>query len=298
MKIVTALDQLTPHLSLPVALTIGTYDGVHAGHQSVFKALRRSLSGRHIRAVVTFSNHPRSLLIPGHVVPLVTTLAHRLYLFEQENIDLVILFPFTQVFSQRSYQNFLSDLFLHLPFKSLVLGKGACFGKHREGTEGKVRTLGKKVGFSVEYVKKEHYHHQTISGSMIREAIERGELRKIKKWLKRAYSFYLPFPMEREDREEGVFRYVFSFKGMCHLPSAVYSVTLEGEEKIPAIAFLRGSTPLGGERELSCALFSKKRVRGSCFHCVVHRYLCDTLSSSLLQSDEWVRVHPIQPSFV
>lgn len=249
MKVVTDLNQI-PKIEGPIALTIGIYDGVHLGHQEIFKELHKYTRKNGTRVILTFSDHPTSLFTPNQPTPLLTTLEHRLHLLESYGFDLAIVLPFNQNLASLSYDTFLHTLYEKLPFNHLVLGTDAHLGKNREGTPEAVKELSKKLNFHVEYLTKETYHKEPISSGRIRKLLNQGKLKKVKKMLGRPYSIYTPFrtPIQATD---GQYRLDLQFEGLCLLPSAVYGVDIG---TFPAIAFLRGSQGINGLTKLSLSV--------------------------------------------
>ena len=107
MIIHNSLDNI-PALPEPIALTIGTFDGVHLGHQHLFAELKKHGAP----VVVTFSNHPSEILRPFDVPAPILTLNEKLELFAQFGIAMAIVIPFTHALSQIPYDEFLKKLHL------------------------------------------------------------------------------------------------------------------------------------------------------------------------------------------
>src|SRR3990167_1227506 len=201
MKVFNEIEKI-PQLSTPIALTIGVFDGVHLGHQEIFKKLHRLAGKEGTSCVLTFENHPSHLLTPySPIIPLIS-LDHKLELFKKYGIDVVIVLPFTKELSNESYDTFIKRVHSHLPFSTLILGEGATLGKNREGNDHTVPELGKSLGFTVDYITKEIYHKEPISSGRIRALVKEGDLKKTKKMLGRHHSIFVPFhsiEIERED---------------------------------------------------------------------------------------------------
>jgi len=255
MKIITNLDQI-PEIQGPIALTIGVYDGVHLGHQQIFKELHKYTRKGGTRVILTFSDHPSSLLHPDHPVPLLTTLEHRLHLLESYGFDLAIVLPFNQNLSNLPYDVFIHTLYDKLPFNHLVLGTDARLGKNQEGSPKAIQELSKKLNFDVKYLTKETYHKEPISSGRIRKFLNQGNLKKVKKMLGRPYSIYTPFVQPIQENEEQ-YRLDLQFENLCLLPSAVYAVDIE---TFPAIAFLRGSQDVTGHTQLSLSVTFEHQI--------------------------------------
>ena len=144
-----------------LALTIGSFDGVHQGHQLLLKKLKSYISPS---AVLTFPTHPLQTLRPPAPTP-ITSLETKVKLLEQQGVDLLILLSFADI-KDLTYDQFLDQL----PLSHLILGEGSIFGKNREGTQTNVEAWGVKNSVHVEYIKK----IDNISSSRIRAAIASG----------------------------------------------------------------------------------------------------------------------------
>ncbi len=274
MKIVDSLDQI-PELQGPIALSIGTYDGVHLGHQMIIKKLKQKVRKEGNTVLLTFSNHPSSYLFPNSPAPLLTTADHRLDLLKETGIDLVIALPFNQAFASQSYETFFSSLREKLPFDHLIVGEDARFGKGRAGGPKELEAL----GIPVTYLKKDG-----ISSGVIRQLIEKGELKKAKKMLGRPYTLRLPFERFNVIQEnDGQYRWETGVDKLCLLPSAVYGVDLViDKRKVPGIAFYRGTQNIRGETELSLTLYFEKELPTASFIDIVFlAHLHDELDPNL-----------------
>lgn len=231
MQIAYSLNEVAKS-SEPVVLTIGNFDGVHLGHQAVLKHLKQTAKKRRTRsAVLTFSNHPSTVLRPAHSIPLLCTTQHKVKLLEKAFIDLVILLPFTKEFSEQSADLFLQNVKKNLPFQTLILGSDAHFGKNREGDSSTVSTLAKTMGFTVEYFPDYTKEGQRISSSLIREYIQRGQLTQAEDLLGRPYSIYGPvLKGHGKGASIGFPTANLAVNDLCLPPLGVYAVTLKVDE--------------------------------------------------------------------
>lgn len=163
------------------AFTIGTFDGVHRGHQALLEELKNT--GKPT-AVLTFSAHPLKTLNPKLAPPLITPLPIKLMLLKEQGVGLTIAIPFTAKFATTSFDCLLETL----PLSHLVLGAGATFGHNREGSEKNVRSWGREHEVEVDYIEK------TIpaSSQKIREAICTGDLALAEELLGRPHLLYVP----------------------------------------------------------------------------------------------------------
>jgi len=185
MQCVTDLEEAPP-LSSPIALTIGSFDGLHLGHQSIMDRIKQSKSS----AVVTFQTHPSKVVSPEKGVRRLCTQAHQIDLFAHIGIDLLCLLPFTKKISQWSARTFIETLHEKVPFEQLILGHDARFGRGREGTPEVVRAVGEELGFDTLYLDPVRMDGRPISSGWIREEIEKGHLEKASQLLGRPLSYY------------------------------------------------------------------------------------------------------------
>ena len=172
MQTVTCFSELPQGLPHPIAVTIGSYDGIHLGHQAIFKRLTEIGT---TTAVVTFSNHPSEILSPHSPTPLLYAPEKKLMLIKAFDIDYTILLPFTKDTASHTYDTFLLKLRNFLPFDILVLGESAVLGKDRTGTPPAIRTLAEKEGFQVEYIPHIEIDDAPVTSSRIRTTIASGD---------------------------------------------------------------------------------------------------------------------------
>lgn len=187
MLLVTSLDAL-PDVPSSCGLTIGSFDGVHLGHQALLTRLRQALPSGAPLAVLTFSNHPSHYLTPATPVPLIYPPLQKVRYLEEQGVDLVILIPFDATFSQTPYDEFLGALTKTLGCSHLILGSGAVFGKGREGHEVNVRRLAPSLGLQVDYVPKLMLHGHPVSSGRIRALIAAGKFKEAEECLGRPWS--------------------------------------------------------------------------------------------------------------
>lgn len=169
MIIVNQLQDIPP-LPAPIALTIGTYDGVHLGHQYLFQELKKYGTA----AVLTFSNHPAEILHPHTAPHLIDTLDQKIRRLENNGIDLAVILPFTLELSSLSYDTFLKQVREYLPFTHLILGEGAVIGHQAQGTEKNIQALAKELNFEAIYLPKFTHDGEVVSSRKIRQLIETG----------------------------------------------------------------------------------------------------------------------------
>lgn len=173
-------------------LTIGTFDGVHVGHQEIISLLKRSaeeVDGETV--LLTFHPHPRIVLHPDdHGMKLIQSIDDRIEKLAFYGIDHLILFPFSLEFSRLSATEFVRDILVNkINIKRMTIGYNHHFGRNREGNLTLLKQLGEVYDFDVQEIKAISQNNVNISSTKIREAIEAGEMRKAKKYLGETFNF-------------------------------------------------------------------------------------------------------------
>ncbi len=172
-------------------VTVGTFDGVHAGHRVLIDTVRRRAQERNARSViVTFDPHPREIITPGKAgIKLLTTLQERREILGEVGIDLLLVIPFDRDFSLLSSEEFIRDIiYKKVGVSEFVIGYDHHFGRDREGTINTVKELGAKLGFDAKIVSKQEVGEETVSSTAIRKIIsEEGDVQKAEQMLQRPY---------------------------------------------------------------------------------------------------------------
>ena len=170
-------------------LTVGVFDGVHVGHQHLLRCLVNE-ARRHgaLAGVVTFRNHPRTVLMPEGGPPYITSLAQREALLHAEGVDTVVTIPFTKELSLLDAREFVRLLLAHLRMKGLVVGPDFALGHNREGTVSALRALGRELGFQVVVVGVLLQDGAPIRSTAIRQALSAGEVVGASRMLGRPFS--------------------------------------------------------------------------------------------------------------
>jgi riboflavin kinase/FMN adenylyltransferase len=155
-------------------LTIGTFDGVHLGHQKIIRQLNEVAKANDGETVIiTFHPHPRKIVssVPGDI-KLLTTLEERIALLESSGIDHLVVVPFDNKFSNLSAEDFITE-FLYKSFKphTLIIGYDHRFGKGRKGDYHLLEDNGEKLGFRVKEINEELLNEAIVSSTKIRNAL-------------------------------------------------------------------------------------------------------------------------------
>lgn len=172
-------------------LTVGTFDGVHAGHRAILDTVVRKAKERDARSVlVTFDPHPRNIINPGEAgIKLLTTIQERSEILEELGIDEMVVIPFDRDFSLLSSEEFIRDIIYDkIGVSEFVIGYDHHFGRDRKGTIETIETIGKELNFDAYVVSKREIGDQTVSSTAIRKAIsEKGDVEQAAKFLQRPY---------------------------------------------------------------------------------------------------------------
>lgn len=161
----------------PFVVTLGTFDGVHAGHRELLRlaADRAKATGRRA-AVVTFDPHPTVVVAPQRKPKLLMTLAQRLAAFEAEGMDRAWVIPFSRAFSELSPADFLTGMARALPPLELHVGRAFAFGRDRAGSVATLEAWGAAHGCAVHTLALRAPDGGRLSSTRIREALDRGEV--------------------------------------------------------------------------------------------------------------------------
>jgi len=172
-------------------VTIGTFDGVHIGHQEIIKNLVKSAHLNNNKSVIlTFFPHPRMVLQKGSDLKLLTTLEEKIGLLEKTGLDFLIIEPFTKDFSRLTALDFVRDtLVQQLKIKKLVIGYDHHFGRNREGNFEQLKEYGTVYDFEVEEIPAQDIQNIAVSSTKIRKALTEGEIEKANTYL--GYEFML-----------------------------------------------------------------------------------------------------------
>lgn len=184
MKIFQGFDELMK-IPNPV-LTIGTFDGVHLGHQKIINQLNEEANKVGGESVLfTFYPHPRMVLFPeSHGLRLIQTQVEKLEKLERIGLQNVIVHPFTKEFSRLSATEFVRDyLVTKLKVKTIVIGYDHQFGKNREGTLQLLQDLAPIYDFNVIEIGAEDINDVNVSSTKIRKAVQEGDIEKANEFL-------------------------------------------------------------------------------------------------------------------
>ncbi|HEX6579705.1 MAG TPA: bifunctional riboflavin kinase/FAD synthetase [Actinomycetota bacterium] len=174
----------------PSVVTVGFFDGVHLGHQEVFRRTVEAAKERDARSVAaTFDRHPRETLTPGEEPRLLTTVDRKASLIEACGVDVLVVLEFTTAFSQVSAEDFVRDVLaggLHAIHARV--GANFTFGHRAAGTVKTLREVGEPLSMTADEVDLFELDGRVVSSSSIREALASGDLAWPRRALGRRYA--------------------------------------------------------------------------------------------------------------
>lgn len=189
MKIFHNLDSIG-EIKNPV-ITIGTFDGVHLGHQKIISYLNneaKKINGESV--LFTFYPHPKMILqSENHGIKLIQTQEEKLEKLEKTGLQNIIIHPFTSEFSQLTAMEFVQDFLVNkLGIKHLVIGYDHHFGKNREGNIDFLKSVAPKFGIGIIEIPAQEIDEVNISSTKIREAILTGDIETANTFLGEPFS--------------------------------------------------------------------------------------------------------------
>ncbi|MEX2514460.1 MAG: bifunctional riboflavin kinase/FAD synthetase [Cyclobacteriaceae bacterium] len=188
MKIYKSLENF-PFIQRPV-VTIGTFDGVHLGHQKILKRIQRIAQKTGGESVlITFWPHPRMVLKPdNHGIKLLNTFEEKVVLLESFGIRHLLSIPFTREFSKMRSETFIREILIEkIHTYKLVIGYDHRFGKGREGSFEHLKEKQNQYGFELEEIPRQDIDNIGISSTKIRKALETGGIQTANAFLGRPY---------------------------------------------------------------------------------------------------------------
>jgi len=171
-------------------ITIGSFDGVHIGHQKIIKRLKhlaKEIDGESV--IITFDPHPRKIIYPkDDSLQLLTTLEEKIDLCESFGVDNLVIVPFSIEFSQQLPREYV-EKFLIGAFspKYIVIGYDHRFGLNRKGDINLLQEYQEEHDFEVVQIKKQELEDITISSTKIRNALLKGDIENANHFLNHRY---------------------------------------------------------------------------------------------------------------
>lgn len=172
-------------------VTLGTFDGVHLGHQKIIENLVNSAqSGNCESLILTFFPHPRMVLQEDSEIKLLNTIEERTALLEKSGLDNLIIHPFDKAFSRLTAEEFVKDILVEkLNIQKIIIGHDHRFGRNRTADIDDLIGFGEKYGFEVEQISAQEIDYVSISSTKIRMALEEGNIDLANDYL--GYDYFL-----------------------------------------------------------------------------------------------------------
>jgi riboflavin kinase/FMN adenylyltransferase len=173
-------------------VTIGSFDGVHKGHQKIIRrinALARENGGESV--VITFWPHPRTVLTPdAQDIKLLSSLEEKITLLNEYGVDHLLIIPFDREFAELSPEDFVKTLLIDtIGTQKLVIGHDHKFGRNREGDFEFLKNKSAEYRFEVEEISREDVQNMGVSSSIIRNALLKGDIKTAAENIGRPYEF-------------------------------------------------------------------------------------------------------------
>ena len=242
-------------------LTIGAFDGVHRGHQSLIGAVvERARATDRLAALITFHPHPAVVLAPEHAPRYLTTPGEKLALLENLGVDLVVLLPFDHKVAAMPARGFMERASRHLRMRELWVGADFSLGRDREGTVPHLRELGSELDFTVTVFQAVLADERPVSSSRIRSLFLDGRIEEAATLLGR-YPSITGEVVRGEQRGQvlGIPSAKLRVRSERALPAdGVYAVfAVLGNERYPAVANigLRPTLYDSGQRTVETHIF-------------------------------------------
>lgn len=189
MKVFRQLKEIEHHPN--TVLTIGTFDGIHLGHQEILKKLfERSIFHNARSFLITFDPHPRKVISKADNLKILSTPKEKEVILGKMGLENLFVINFTKEFSQQQPIDFFTNFVINkIGLKEIVIGHDHKFGKGREGTSDTLKTLSKKFNFDISMVDEFNFCGELVSSTKIRQALINGNVKQANSFLGRNYSF-------------------------------------------------------------------------------------------------------------
>jgi riboflavin kinase / FMN adenylyltransferase len=173
-------------------LAIGAFDGLHRGHQALFKKTLTCARDAQGQAwVLTFAPHPSRILQPDKAPLLLTSTEHKERLLRDTDLDGCIMHPFTMDLSRLEPESFFQELLTAIPrLRTIVVGPNWRFGRQAKGNTDLLKDLARANGIEAHIHEPVVWHGSPVSSTRIRHAIENGRLEEAEQMLGRPYSLW------------------------------------------------------------------------------------------------------------
>ncbi len=191
MKLINGLENIHEPFK-NTAITIGNFDGVHIGHQSLFhEVIEQADAMGGTSVALTFEPHPIKVLSPNGGPPLITLLEQKVELIEKTGIDVLICEPFSRRTAEITAETFVADILVkRIGMRAIVVGQDYAFGKDRGGNIDFLKRLAPRLNYRVivaDWIETANLWRGRISSTRIRELVRAGQVAESRKLLGRYY---------------------------------------------------------------------------------------------------------------
>lgn len=233
-------------------LTIGVFDGVHAGHRYLLEALQQQTAEKNLLSgVVTFNPHPQSVLHPRNQLLWLSDPEDRVKSLQKLGINLVAALTFTPEVAQLSAHEFMSLVKKHLRMRSIMVGPDFTLGRGQEGNIQLLRALGREMKFSVEVIPPYTINGEVVSSTLIRQALAQGDMEKVRRLM--GHYFQIGGKVIASDRRGRILGFPtanLDIKPQQALPgNGIYATITQVDDKQFPSATNIGTRPTFGEGE-------------------------------------------------
>jgi riboflavin kinase/FMN adenylyltransferase len=186
MEIEQQLANITPKGE--TLLTIGVFDGVHAGHRYLLEKLQQRAAEKNLLSgVITFNPHPQSVLHPHNQLPWLSNLEDRVRAFQEIGINIVAVLTFAPKVAQLGSREFISLVKKYLRMRGIIVGPDFALGRGREGNIELLRALGREMDFSIEVIPPYKINGEVVSSTLIRRVLAQGDMKKVERLMGRYF---------------------------------------------------------------------------------------------------------------
>lgn len=190
MVVIRGLKGLNRRFPFPV-VTIGNFDGVHLGHQKIFKRVIEKAGPEGTPMVITFDPHPVKIVSPERDIRLLTPLEDKIKLIEVVGIKVIICIDFDREFSRMTAEEFIEGLLIkRIGVRGVIVGHDYRFGRGKKGDVRMLRRYSRRFGFDVNVVRNMKIMGQPVSSTRIRQLLQWGRICEASSLLGRAYSIH------------------------------------------------------------------------------------------------------------
>ncbi|MCC6730660.1 MAG: bifunctional riboflavin kinase/FAD synthetase [Chthonomonadales bacterium] len=189
MRVWDGIESVDPPL-VATSVAIGTFDGVHLGHQALIgTAVADARANGRAAVVFTFDRHPAETITPGHTPGYLTTPARRAALIGELGADDLVVARFDEALRQMTAEDFVRQVLSgRLGARAVVAGQGFRFGRDQRGDDALLQSLGQRLGFEVRSVAPVLVDGERVSSTRVRQLVQEGSVERAARVLGRPYA--------------------------------------------------------------------------------------------------------------